>query len=262
MMPTPFADRGEPMHDDRPSQRMRGPTPPSEPGMRKVPSWMAPPSLRRPWQRRRDSSAFAPSSAVPASFSERPVTTEATDTPATVEEDLQALAEARLADLQSLHAHELATLRDRLAELEVRAESLERQLELSRDANRALVQAVARARESAFADSEGDVLRLAVGVARRVVAAELQVPTPIVQAWVREAIALCATSQGLVLAISSDLASALDGAAWSEAAGSVPVQVDPTLEGLVCELRGAESRAVLSAEARLGAMAEALGVDP
>jgi flagellar assembly protein FliH len=181
--------------------------------------------------------------------------------PATIpKESSESIANARIVAVQELAALEVAQIRAKLehadAQLHVVADELERQ----REANRALIRALGKAREDLFSDGEGELLRLAVAVAGRVVGQELTTPVPIVTRWVREAIAMYGGGVGLTLVLSPDLVAAMPASKWESVAGDVAVAVDPALEGVCCELRGPDARAPLSAKHRLDAVAEALGV--
>lgn len=211
--------------------------------LRRVPSWLVP------------HSGTSLESGVRSRGSHKPSATSALP-----KETCESIANARIVAIQELAALEVAQVLSKLeaaaAQLHVVAEELERQ----REANRALIRALGRAREDLFSDGEGELLRLAVAVAGRVVAQELTTPVPIVTRWVREAIAMYGGGTGLTLVLSPELVAAMPASQWETVAGDVGVAVDPALEGVCCELRGPDARAPLSAKHRLEAVAEALGV--
>lgn len=219
--------------------------------VRHVPSWLAPhsgASLESSLRTRTSHTSHDFAKSVPSTTVTVP------------KESNESIANARIVAMQELAALEVDTIRNKLESAEAELAAVAEELERQREANRALIRALGRAREDLFTDGEGELLRLAVAVAERVVGQELVTPVPIVTRWVREAIAMYGGGTGLTLVLSPDLVAAMPAHQWETVAGDVGVAVDPALEGVCCELRGPDARAPLSAKHRLDAVAEALGV--
>lgn len=175
-------------------------------------------------------------------------------------ESPEAVATARILAIEEAAALEVAQLREQLEHLEGRRAALAEELERQHEANKALIRALGKAREDLFLEGEGELLRLAMAVAERVVGAELKTPVPVITRWVKEAVALYGGGTGLTLVLSPALVAAMPAHEWEKVAGEVAVALDPNLEGICCELRGPDARATISARHRLDAVAEALGV--
>ncbi len=139
--------------------------------------------------------------------------------------------------------------------------ALEEELVQTRDALEAATAALALARESVLRDAEGELVRLAVAIARRVVGEELKLRPEIYTQWA--AAELAAASGTDTVALGRDLAARIPEPAWDELrARGVQVVVDPALPGMACDVRGAVTRVDASADGRLDSVAEALGVTP
>lgn len=95
-------------------------------------------------------------------------------------------------------------------------------------------------------ESEPAIVALALAIAKRVVGRELTADATLVHAWVREA-------QGLMPAGSVHVAPGIEGVE-----GAV---IDPTLPPGTAEVRNGGSVIAVGADARIAAMADALGVD-
>ena len=126
---------------------------------------------------------------------------------------------------------------------------------------------MAALRTKVLLESEGELVRLALAVAERVVGRELTVDPSLVSSWAREAILAldggtdstrpsADGSARLVVAVAPDLAAMAKGADFGG-----PVVVDPTLPAMSAEVRADPGRAAVSAPSRLAAVAEALGVE-
>ena len=129
----------------------------------------------------------------------------------------------------------------------------------------ALKSEMAALRTKVLLESEGELVRLALAVAERVVGRELAIDPALVSNWAREAIAALdggtdSTRPGadgrLVVAVAPDL-----GAFVEESDFGAPIVVDPSLASMSAEVRGDPGRADVSAASRLSAVAEALGVE-
>jgi hypothetical protein len=118
-------------------------------------------------------------------------------------------------------------------------------------------------RREVLAEAEGQLLRLALAIAERVVARELRTDPTLIAKW-------AADSLGALAAVSADLRPSLAvGVAtralvpddvWAELLGDVKVERDPSLPPLGCELRSGVSALDVSPAQRLGALrSELLG---
>lgn len=95
-------------------------------------------------------------------------------------------------------------------------------------------------------ESEPAIVALALAIAKRVVGREVAVDPQVVHAWIREA-------QGLMPSGSVYVASDIEGVENA--------QIDATLAAGTAEVRDDGSVIVVGADARMAAMADALGVD-
>lgn len=139
--------------------------------------------------------------------------------------------------------------------------ALHEELAHAHDALEAATAALALARESVLRDAEGELVRLAVAIARRVVGEELKLRPEIYVQWA--ASELAAASGTDTVALGRDLAARIPEPAWDALrARGVHVLVDPALPAMACDVRGAITRIDASAEGRLDSVAEALGVTP
>lgn len=139
--------------------------------------------------------------------------------------------------------------------------ALQEELAHAQDALDAATAALALAREAVLRDAEGELVRLAVAIARRVVGEELRLRPEIYTQWA--AAELAAASGTDTVALGRDLAARIPEPAWDELrARGVQVVVDPALPPMACDVRGAVTRVDASAEGRLDSVAEALGVTP
>lgn len=137
--------------------------------------------------------------------------------------------------------------------------ALHEELCRAQDALEAATAALALARESVLRDAEGELVRLAVTIARRVVGEELKLRPEIYVEWAKSELA--AASGTDTVALGRDLAARIPEPAWDELrARGVQVVVDPALPGMACDVRGAVTRVDASADGRLDSVAEALGV--
>lgn len=105
-------------------------------------------------------------------------------------------------------------------------------------------------------EAEGELVKLALAVAERVVGRELTTAPALVVQWVREAIAGSALGDHFELALSTELASTLDGEAWGDLAAHVTT--DPALEPGTCEVRDDGKMITVDADTRLDLVGEHL----
>ena len=197
------------------------------------PSWLAPASTRRV-------------SVPPRRLSIVPRPPEA-DADADANAEAQAKAD-ELANELALRDETMAAMREENDALRATAASLAASL--------------ATVRKHVLESSEGELVGLAMAIAKRVVGDALIADPSQITAWAKEAIASLPARETMVVAISSDLAASVDASAWTQATcGEHRLEVDATLPAGTCEVRTAEATVEVSAAARLGAVGEAIGVD-
>jgi flagellar biosynthesis/type III secretory pathway protein FliH len=119
---------------------------------------------------------------------------------------------------------------------------------------------MARLRREVLESSEPELVRLAVAVAERVVGRELALDPALVVSWARDAIQALAAKDEVVIAIARDVAQSVPSDAWSGIETKHKVQADPVLAPGSVEVRAAEGAIAAGGEARLEAVAQALGV--
>jgi flagellar assembly protein FliH len=124
-----------------------------------------------------------------------------------------------------------------------------------------LARELAAARARVLEESEPEIVRLAVAVATRVVGRELaQEPSTIV-GWIKDGIAVLPQRDEVIVAVAPDIAAAMPAEEIAAGLGSAKVIVDSTLRPGSCEVREGASTVEVSADARLAAISDALGVD-
>lgn len=118
-------------------------------------------------------------------------------------------------------------------------------------------------RREVLAEAEGQLLRLALNIAERVVARELRTDPALIAQWAAESLGALAAVSGELrpsLAVGVATHALVPEDAWSELLGDVKVERDPALPPLGCELRAGFSAVDLSPAQRLGALrSELLG---
>lgn len=154
-------------------------------------------------------------------------------------------AEARLVEIAGALEGERVTN----AAARANIEQLEGELAASREA------AVAVATQLRD-DAEGELVKLAIAVAERVVGRELSVAPALIVDWVREALAGSDLGGSFVVATSADLSAAVPEAAWGELEDAL--RMDPALPAGTCEVRDGGRTVTVSAEERFETVAEAL----
>ena len=105
-------------------------------------------------------------------------------------------------------------------------------------------------------EAEGELVKLALAIAERVVGRELSTAPELVVQWAREVIAGSALGDHFELALSTELASSLDGEAWGDLASFV--STDPLLAPGSCEVRDGGKVITVDAKARLDLVGEHL----
>jgi len=152
----------------------------------------------------------------------------------------------------------------REVELEAEVEGL--RLEVAR-----LAQTIATMRTRILEESEPEILRFCVAIADRVVAREITQDPSVIMEWIREGLAALPGREDIVVAVAPDIASLIaaveqgqeeqalqDGTKMPRGSKTV---VDATLRPGTIELREGNTSAEISAQTRMAAIAEALGVD-
>jgi hypothetical protein len=111
-----------------------------------------------------------------------------------------------------------------------------------------------------LASSEKDLVQLAMTIAGRVVGRELALDPHLVVAWAREAIERLAAKDNVVIAVARDVRDSVADDAWAAQEIEHRIQTDAQLASGIVEVRTPEGSVSTGAEARLRAVAEALGV--
>lgn len=116
-------------------------------------------------------------------------------------------------------------------------------------------------RRDVLASSEKDLVQLALTIAGRVVGRELALDPNLVVEWAREAIARLAAKDDVVIAVARDVHDSVAGESWVARGIEHRVQTDGQLASGIVEVRTPEGSVSTGADARLAAIAEALGVE-
>jgi len=119
---------------------------------------------------------------------------------------------------------------------------------------------MARLRREVLAASEGELVKLALTVAERVVGRELTTDPTLVVAWAREAVESLAAKDGVVIAVARDVRDEVPASAWGEVGVEHRMQTDALLARGGVEVRTPEGTVATGAAARLAAVSQALGV--
>jgi len=210
-------------------------TRPSDAICARKPSWLAPPPSKSPDSRPRLSVVPAPRLAsVPPPPSGSVVNDAAPPIPMAPRWEV----EERDATIREL-SDELASLRSAAAGLAA-----------------TLATAQKRMREA----SEGELVKLALAIAERVVGSATAADPALIAGWARDAIAILPSREVMVVAISSDLAASVPESTWAIATeGMHRLEVDKTLPPATCEIRAGVASVEVSAAARMAAVGEAIG---
>jgi hypothetical protein len=120
---------------------------------------------------------------------------------------------------------------------------------------KATVDTLASLRRQILEASEPALVKLASAIGGRIAGQELRLDPGIIVGWAQEAIEQLASDDPVVVAISSDIAIALEEAAWAPLGASVSrIETDPTLAPASCEIRSASA----SVDASLAGRTEAI----
>lgn len=111
-------------------------------------------------------------------------------------------------------------------------------------------------RRTTLLECEHDLVRLALAVAERVVGRELKSDPTLFATWAREAIDALAGSKEITVAVAADVEQVTRGADFG-----ATVVVDTSLKDGTCAVHAEPGHATVSAEARIRAVAEALGAN-
>ncbi len=120
---------------------------------------------------------------------------------------------------------------------------------------------MARLQRDVLESSEGELVKLALAIAERVVGRELASDPGLVASWAREAIEALAAKDGVVIAVARDVRDGVPADAWDAVGVEHRIQSDPQLPPGAVEVRTAEGTVAAGADARLEAVALALGVE-
>lgn len=150
----------------------------------------------------------------------------------------------------------IADMLARIDALEVEGEALRAALQSARAELARVAADAARIREGILADAEPDLVRLALTVASRVVAAELATRPETIADWLAGELEGCALGPPVEVAVSADVA------AFAPEDAHPRWVVDPKLPRGTCELRAGASVVEVSPSARMRAVLEALEVRP
>jgi flagellar assembly protein FliH len=115
-------------------------------------------------------------------------------------------------------------------------------------------------RRQIIEESEGELVRLALAIADRVVARELESDPNLVVAWAKEALEQLAVEDHVVIAVARDVAKTVPSDAWRNVGTEHKRQTDPQLAPGSVEIRTPEGTVATGAAARLAAVADALAV--
>lgn len=155
----------------------------------------------------------------------------------------------------------IATMQAELASREQEMAAMAAELETVRGTAAELAASLATVRKQLLEASEGELVKLALGIASRVVGEALEADPNRVVVWAREAIASLPARETMVVAISTDLAERVPESAWELAtAGAHRLEIDAALVAGTCEIRSGAAVVEVSPSARLAAVGEAIGV--
>jgi hypothetical protein len=121
--------------------------------------------------------------------------------------------------------------------------------------------AMTRMRIDVLAASEEELVRLAVSIAERVVARELETDPTLVVAWARECIEQLGAKDGIVVAFAKDVRDQVPAVVWADLGVEHRTQTDAQLPPGSIEVRTPEGTIAAGAEARFAAVTGALGVE-
>jgi flagellar biosynthesis/type III secretory pathway protein FliH len=224
------------------------------------PSWMAPSSRRVPQdsQDEDDNVSWVRPSQAPAASSP---CAEVEIPPAPKVPLVSVEAEAALPPPPTMSQEALdEVIAQKASELESRDQTIlsqQQQLtELQTQLNTSL-KAMASLRENLVRESEGDLVKLALAMAKKLVGEELDRSPQLIATWAKEALGRLAEHEDLELCIAPDLAKAISPELWFATTGVTPV-VDSTLDAENCMVRWPDGHVNVSREARVKALEQSL----
>jgi hypothetical protein len=117
--------------------------------------------------------------------------------------------------------------------------------------------ALASVRAKILEESEPEMVALSLSIARRIVGQELSADPSLIGAWITEGLAALPKKDDLTVALAPDLASTVERLGIE----AHRILVDASLHPGTCELRQGSTTIEIGKDARLAAVADALGVD-
>jgi flagellar biosynthesis/type III secretory pathway protein FliH len=121
---------------------------------------------------------------------------------------------------------------------------------------KAIAEATVELKRRILEESEPQLVRLACTIGERIAARELSSDPSLVVGWAREAIAELASDDPMVVAVSPDIAAALNEASWAPVVSpSVRIETDGTLIASSCEVRSRRATVDASLRGRAAAVA-------
>jgi len=146
------------------------------------------------------------------------------------------------------------------AEHEQTVRELNDELETLRQTTAQLAQRLATTRRHVLEASEGELVKLALVIAERVVGTQIALDPVQIVSWAKEAIATLPARDALVVALSTDLAEQLPESVWTDLTnGRHTLEVDPSLPKGTCDVRATVASVEVSAAARMAAVGETIG---
>jgi flagellar biosynthesis/type III secretory pathway protein FliH len=146
------------------------------------------------------------------------------------------------------------------AEHEETVRELNEELETLRKTTADLAETLATTRRRVLEASEGELVKLALVIAERVVGTQIALDPARIVSWAKEAIATLPARDALVVALSTDLAEQLPEGVWTDVTnGRHTLEVDPSLPKGTCDVRAAVASVEVSAAARMAAVGETIG---
>ena len=168
-------------------------------------------------------------------------------------------SEAKIAELQK----QLDASQQQLKDAQGKLEQAEQSKAAGQQQLSEMIHSVEKMRRQVLEASEGDLVRLSLVIAEKVVGSELRTDPSIVSGWVHEGIDALVYDDQLEIVVSADVAETLNTESWTNGDGKpVELTVDPSLPAASCDLRGEFSHVKASAQARFAVIAAALGVTP
>lgn len=138
---------------------------------------------------------------------------------------------------------------------------LETELETVRAQLASLAAQFAAVRGKVIEESEPEIVRLALAVAKRVVDRAVSAEPSVLVGWIKEGINAMPNRDTAIVAISADVAAAMPVEQIEQAIATNRVVVDSMLPPGSCEVRDGDTIAQVGANERIASLADALGVD-